>query len=265
MLWRLSVAVVTLLALVVGAVVGVELPIGRAGRGLTIFAMLGSSLAVVLLTARLVRQRQPDHPLAALAPEVVFRRAIDLARSSRARGSAAIHRRRRGGRVRRAELAAVEAAEHDSRLAPQSIRKSAEALFRLVYLAWDARDRARLATLLAPELLREWESLLDADEAAGVRQHVQLLGDMQIDLVGLTRTAAGGDEAIVLVEAELDVHVDDWRGNRISPRAGSPSAQRLCQYWTLALEDGPWMVHAIEERAEGERHLSEPIVARTGT
>ncbi|MBA3300215.1 MAG: TIM44-like domain-containing protein [Thermoleophilaceae bacterium] len=266
LLLRLSIAVSTLVCLVVATLFGIELPFGRAGRSLTILGLLASSVAILLLTARLANRRQPDSALAALSPEVLFRKAVRrtraLAGSSRARSSAAVHRRRRGARVREVELAAREAAADDDRLAPENIRSSADALFRLIYLAWDARDPARLATLVGPDQLRTWERLLEANERADEHHRAEVRDVTQIDLVGLARTQEGGDTAIVLIEADLAIHVEDRYGNQTSARDESGNAHRLCQYWTLALQDGLWTVHAVEKRGEGERHLSEPIVAR---
>ena len=70
---------------------------------------------------------------------------------------AATHRARRRGRVRQAERAALEAAKRDELLSPAGVRTAAESLFRLVHLAWSARDPGRLATLLDPQLLAEWD------------------------------------------------------------------------------------------------------------
>ena len=50
------------------------------------------------------------------------------------------------------ELAAVEAAAEHERFAAERVRSAAEALFRDVQAAWDARDSERLATLLGPDL-----------------------------------------------------------------------------------------------------------------
>ncbi|MEJ7787820.1 MAG: hypothetical protein WKF96_23705, partial [Solirubrobacteraceae bacterium] len=177
---------------------------------------------------------------------------------------AAMHRRRRGQRVRRVELAALEAAAENDHLAPERIKRSADALFRLVYLARDARDPARLATLLGPELMLVWERALDVYSAPGGHRRAEVLGDVQIDLVGLTRTPEEREMVIVLIEAELAVPVKDPHRARASPRDGPRIVPRLCQYWTLALCDGLWIAQAIEERAEGDRHLTEPIVAQPG-
>ena len=35
----------------------------------------------------------------------------------------------------------------------------------------------------------------------------------------------------------------------------------LTEYWTLARRDGAWMVHSIEQRAEGDHHLDDQVVA----
>jgi len=267
LLYRLSMAVVVLVFSVAGLVVGLELPFSRASRGLPVLGLLGSVVAILLVSASLSRRRQPDSRLAALAPEALGRRAMRWARglgaSSRDRCSAALHRRRLAERLRQAELAAIEAAETNDRLAPERIRTAAQALFRLVYLAWDARDSKRLATLLSPELLVVWERALDAHDAAGQHHRAQVLGDVKISLVGLTADATRAATAIVRVEAQLDVRVSDLYGKRDSSSGSATDRRRLRQYWTLARGDGPWIVQAIEERTQGDRHLTEPIAART--
>jgi predicted lipid-binding transport protein (Tim44 family) len=35
----------------------------------------------------------------------------------------------------------------------------------------------------------------------------------------------------------------------------------VTEYWTLARRDGAWTVHSIEQRAEGDHHLDEQVVA----
>jgi len=261
LLLRLSLAVVALLCTVLALVLSADVPLSRAGRGLPGLALLGSVVAITFVTLSLIARRHPGAP-AAPTPLALGRRAIqaarERARSARARAAAARHRRRRAARVREAELAAIEAVDDD--LAPARIRTAAEALVRLVYLAWDARDSKRLATLLGPGLLREWERTLDDNDAAGEHHRTHVLGDVQIDLVGLLKDATGATLTIVLVEVELSVSVNSLYGRRHAYDGDASHVRRLCQYWTLTQSD-PVTVQAIEEQAIGDHHLSEPIVA----
>ena len=265
LLLRLSLAVVVLLCTVLALVLGADVPLSRGGRGLPGLALLGSVVAITFVTLSLSARRHPGAP-AAPTPLALGRRAIqaarERARSARARAAAARHRRRRAARVREAELAAIEAAGVDDDLAPARIRTAAEALVRLVYLAWDARDSKRLATLLGPGLLREWERALDDNDAAGEHHRAHVLGDVQIDLVGLLKDATGATLTIVLVEVELSVSVSvsGLYGRRHAHDSDASHVRRLCQYWTLTQSD-PVTVQAIEEQAIGDHHLSEPIVA----
>lgn len=263
LLLRLSLAVVALLCTVLALVLSADVPLSRAGRGLPGLALLGSVVAITFVTLSLSARRHPGAP-AAPTPLSLGRRAIqaarERARSARARAAAARHRRRRAARVREAELAVIEAAGVDDDLAPARIRAAAEALVRLVYLAWDARDSKRLATLLGPGLLREWERALDDNDAAGEHHRAHVLGDVQIDLVGLLKDATGATVTIVLVEVELSVSVNSLYGRRHAYDGDASHVRRLCQYWTLTQSD-PVAVQAIEEQAIGDHHLSEPIVA----
>ena len=260
MLYRLSAAVTVLLLSVTSLAMGIELPMSRASRALPIVGILGSVVAIVLITGRLGRRRHPGvgGPDPVRAAMTWARERIEGARASR---SAALHRRRRSERVAQAQLAAREAAKDDARLAPEQIETAAEALFRLVHLAWDQRDVKRLAELLSPALLAERRRALDANDAAAEHHRSHVLGDVNVELVGLTAEPAGAHTAVVLIEAEMDIGIDNRHGRRVFTATDSPSSRRLCQYWTLVMHDGHFHVHAIEDRAEGEHHLSEPLVA----
>jgi predicted lipid-binding transport protein (Tim44 family) len=174
----------------------------------------------------------------------------------------AVRRRRRRGRVRQVELAATEAGEDDDRFAPERVRNAAEQLFREVQSAWDERDEARLATLLGPDLLVEWKRHLADFERKGWHNRVQVLGDVQVDYVGLTnREGASDDRVAVLIEATLRDYVQNRRGRKIRRKGASSDTTRLSQYWTLGTRDGRWILLSIERGAEGDHNLDDPIVA----
>ena len=187
---------------------------------------------------------------------------VSAARDLVGRALSAVRRGLRRKRVRQVELAAVEAAEDDDRFSPERLRSAAEKLFRDVQHAWDARDTASLATLLGPDLLVEWERRLADFDAKGWHSRAQVLGDVQIDYVGLAnREGESDDRAIVLIEATLRAYVEDRYGLRTYRKGESDDTIELSQYWTLGVREGRWILISIEERSEGEHHLAEPIVA----
>ena len=204
------------------------------GPSLRFFLLLVGVPALIFLCATaIVRARTGRTP-----------RLRDVA--TRAKGPvddllASVHRARRRRRVRRVEMAALRAAEGNELLSPRAVRRAAEALLRLVHLACRARDRRRLATLLGPDLLAEWENpLLEKGKLPGGEP----VGEVRVEYVGLD---AGGPEeprVVVLIEAAL------------REPAG---LRRVCQYWTLGVRAGLFFVLAIEDHTEGRHHLSEPI------
>jgi predicted lipid-binding transport protein (Tim44 family) len=173
-----------------------------------------------------------------------------------------LRRRRRRGRVQRVELAAAEAGEDDDRFLPERLHVAAEQLFRDVQQAWDARDTARLGTLLGPELLEEWERRLADFSAKGWHSRVEVPGEVRTEYVGLeNREGVDEDSAIVLIEATLRAWVDG-PGKRTILRKGEPDDTiLLSQYWKLGRREDRWILLSIEERAEGDYHLAEPIVS----
>ena len=66
---------------------------------------------------------------------------------------------------------------------------------------------------------------------------------------------------MIFVEAMLRAYVEDRNGRTIYRDGESDDTIRLAQYWTLGRREGRWILLSIEERAEGEHQLTEPIVA----
>ena len=179
-----------------------------------------------------------------------------------ARPVSAVQRKLRRKRVHEVEVAAAEAGEDDERFLPERLQAAAEQLFRDAQKGWDARDRARLATLLDPDLLVEWERRLDDFDAKGWHNRAEVLGDVRVEYVGVTnREEAADDRVVVLIEAKLRAYVVDRGGNKVLRKDETDDTVDLSQYWTLGLREGRWILLSIEERSEGEHHLSEPIVA----
>lgn len=230
LLLRLAFAVVGLVVILASAASGTY----ARGRPLWLAVPLGL-VAVLVIYGRLISRRGGRTPGSAVweAGKGAARRAL-----ARLRG------RRRRGRVRQVELAAVEAARDDELLAPEGVRTAAEALFRLVQLTRRERDPGRLASLMGRELLTEWERRL-ANGRPGER--VEVVGDVEVEYVGFTAARADeGPRAVVLIEAELLI---------------DGQARAVCEFWTLGLRGGLWTILAIEGYREGRHQLREPIGA----
>lgn len=244
---RLAIRVVFVTFLVVSAV-GPGGAYGGRGSGAGLRVLVGIGV-IAFLFARLRAIRRPGEGAAA----------------GRSRNSvlARLHtwfqRARRRRRVRQVESAAIAAAGEDDRLAPESVRSCAEALFRLVQRAWDRGDREQLATLLGPDLLAQWDGDLTELAQGGLDKPVGVLGEVEVDYVGLTLGEEHGDgHPIVLIEATLG-YAESPGGEPVE--GGLDPVHHLSQYWTLGIRDGVWTVLSIEEGAEGRHHLAEPIGA----
>jgi predicted lipid-binding transport protein (Tim44 family) len=245
---RLAIRITLLVILLAGVAAGQGY---RGSRPLWAVIAVGV-LVIGLMFARLTSRLRGGRPPEALVWDTA-KRAGRRAGRQVVRVVAGLRRARRRGRVRSVELAALEAAVDDDAFSPESVRTIAESLFRLVQLAWDARDSGRLAGLVGPELLARYEQRL-----AHVPRHerAEVVGDdVRVEYVGFTTSQRGhGARLVVLIEAAVCTYREDRRGRRTED-----DTRLLCQYWTLGLREGRWTVLTIEERAEGKHHLAEPI------
>jgi hypothetical protein len=251
-LFRIAVRVGALLFLIAAVIAGQPY---EGARPFWLVIGLGV-VAVVLERAHLLARRTGGSPPGARISQWLIRRANTVKRLA---GGLAANLRtvRRRQRVRRVEEAAVNAAATNPLLAPDSVRPAAEALFRLVQLAWDARDCGRLATLVAPELLAVWERNLLQLEASGGRGHSEIVGEVQVEYVGFANPdGAAAALVVVLIEAQRRAYIENGRGCRIDGET-----ERVCQYWTLGRRDDLWTLLGSEDRAQGKHHLAEPIGA----
>jgi predicted lipid-binding transport protein (Tim44 family) len=172
------------------------------------------------------------------------------------------YRRKLRERARVVRTASAEAAEDDTYFASDELERHAVALFRAAQLAWDARDREGLARLVGPDLLVEWERRLDDFDRKGWHNRVEVLEDPTVLYVGITnREDDDEDRAVVRIEAKLKAYVVDRAGNRVMRRGEKDELVMLVEYWTLARRSGAWMVQSIEQRAEGDHHLDDQVVA----
>jgi predicted lipid-binding transport protein (Tim44 family) len=172
------------------------------------------------------------------------------------------YRRKLRERDKRVRTASAEAAEDDSYFASDELERHAVSLFRAAQGAWDARDRPALARLVSPDLLVEWNRRLDDFDRKGWHNRVEVLEDPKVLYVGLVnRDDDTDDRTVVRIQARLRAYVLDSSGNKVMRKGEKDELITLVEYWTLARRDGQWMVQSIEQRAEGDHHLDEQIVA----
>jgi predicted lipid-binding transport protein (Tim44 family) len=172
------------------------------------------------------------------------------------------YRRKLRERDQRVRTASAEAAEDDAYFASDELERHAVALFRAAQMAWDARDRAALARLVGPDLLVEWNRRLDDFDRKGWHNRVEVIGDPAVLYVGITnREDDTEDRAVVRIQASLRTYVLDSNGRKIMRTGEKDELVALVEYWTLARRNGVWMVQSIEQKAEGDHQLDEPIVA----
>jgi predicted lipid-binding transport protein (Tim44 family) len=172
------------------------------------------------------------------------------------------YRRKLRERDQRVRTASAEAAEDDAYFGSDELERHAVALFRAAQMAWDARDRAALVQLVGPDLLVEWNRRLDDFDRKGWHNRVEVIGDPAVLYVGITnREDDTEDRAVVRIQASLRTYVLDSTGRKIMRTGEKDELVTLVEYWTLARRNGMWMVQSIEQKAEGDHQLDEPIVA----
>lgn len=234
---------------------------GGGGRGAALYfliqiliriAVLGHGIGVLVLIGLIV--------LWLLVTRVVPRAHASRASQGTA-GPAA--RRQTARRERRVQLAAAEAAEDDPAFDPDNVKPAAAKLFKDIQVAWDAGDREWLRRLVAPQLMHEWERRLDDFAHRGWHNRVRLLGEPNVEYVGLThRDERDRDRVVVRIEARLRDFVEDPYGNRIRRIDRLGETVRIREFWTLVRDGGGrWMLGSVEQAAEGQHALHDEIVA----
>ncbi|MGH2909913.1 MAG: TIM44-like domain-containing protein, partial [Solirubrobacteraceae bacterium] len=165
-------------------------------------------------------------------------------------------------RERRVELAAAEAAESDPAWGADEVRAAAGRLFSEIQVAWDRGDRARLHTLVGGHLVGEWDRRLDDFERRGWSNHVEVLGEPSVELVGLThRGDEATDHAVVRIDARMKDYVVDRSGRRLKRNGRLGETTRVREFWSLGRRHGAWKLISIEQNREGTHALDEQIVA----
>jgi predicted lipid-binding transport protein (Tim44 family) len=165
-------------------------------------------------------------------------------------------------RERRVQLASAVAADEDPAYAADEIVKGATTLFADIQHAWDAGDRRQLSTLAAPALMVEWDRRLDDFDRRGWRNHVQMLGQPKVELVGLTHTGdPATDNVVVRIDARMKDFVIDRFGRHLKRTGRLGETTRIREFWTLERPRGHWVLASIEDGKEGKHTLDEQIVA----
>jgi predicted lipid-binding transport protein (Tim44 family) len=231
---------------------------GGSGKGFALYILLRFLIQIALL----------GHGIGALVLVglvllwFLFTRIAPAARSAAQNSSGPAARRRTRQRERRVELAAAEAAEDDPAFAPDNVRTQAANLFAEIQAAWDRRDRAQLALLISPELFAEWSRRLDDFARRGWQNHVELIGSPSAEYVSLKhRGSADEDRVVVRIEARLRDYVVDSYGNHIRREGRMTETVRVREFWTLARRGDRWILHSIEQGAEGMHALDEDLIA----
>ena len=168
----------------------------------------------------------------------------------------------RRARVERVARASLVAADDDPYFASDTVVPQAEALFRDVQSAWDARDEAALARLVAPDLMVEWSRRLADFARKGWHNVVRVHDPVRIEYVGLiNREDDDEDRVVVRVSATLDDYVETREGARMNHVGMDSPVATVREYWTLRHHDERWRLVSIEQDREGEHHLRAEVVA----
>jgi predicted lipid-binding transport protein (Tim44 family) len=269
-----------LLAVLAGALIVVPAAFAAAGGGSSGFSGggggggggggHGSGFALYIVIDLLIHIALLGHGLGALvliALALIYlfiTRVLPKMQESWARNAA----QRTGGRrttskrERRVELAAAEASDEDPQFAPDRVRAAARDLFVEIEKAWDAGDRIHMRGLVSPDLLVEWERRLDDFERRGWRNHVEPLGEPQVEYVSLSRKGdPDTDSVTVRIDARVKDYVVDGSGRHLKRTGTISEVTRIREFWTLRQRNGHWILASIEQRAEGKHALDEELVA----
>ncbi|MEA2419149.1 MAG: hypothetical protein QOE60_1355 [Thermoleophilaceae bacterium] len=176
--------------------------------------------------------------------------------------SNALEQRRIRKRDSRVSTASAEAAQDDAYLAAEAVKRDAAELFKQIQDAWTANDIDRLATMVGPELMKEWSLRLKDFERKGWRNVVKVLSGPRIGYMGMVnREDDSEDRVVVRVEAQLEDYVEMKGGGRMMATGESDETKGLTEWWTLGRTQHGWMLLSIEGSDEGLHHIESEIVA----
>ncbi|HEX6713186.1 MAG TPA: TIM44-like domain-containing protein [Thermoleophilaceae bacterium] len=169
--------------------------------------------------------------------------------------------RRRKERVARTITASAEAAADDGWFAADRVQQDAATLFRDIQAAWDGRDRGRLGRLVGDDLMVEWKRRLDHFDAIKWHNRVEVREGPAVEYVGIVnREDDDEDRVCVRLTGKLFDVVETEGGKRIQRKGETSDVTAFSEFWTLARREGHWIVVSIEQEAEGQHNLQEPLV-----
>jgi len=143
-----------------------------------------------------------------------------------------------------AGLEAIAAA--DRRFDPLEFTKGARAAYEMIVMAFAKGDRATLAGLLSPSVLKRYEKALDDREAAGhtVQTEIERIKSSDIAEAELRQGMA---RVKVRFDVELATETRDSEGKRVAGDFGTLSKSK--EYWTFERDttnsDPNWVLASV--------------------
>jgi predicted lipid-binding transport protein (Tim44 family) len=233
---------------------------GGGGKGFAIYLILRAIFDLILLSHGVARVIVIVLIVGLVLFIWLWPRINRMRKAQEQQGHAA--KRKTAQRERKVELAAAEAADEDPMFDPENVKAAGARLFKEVQAAWDAGDRVKLRSLVAPELLTEWERRLDDFAQRGWHNHVEVVGEPTVSYVGLSRRERElQDRVVVRIDAKLRDYVVDGTGRHIKRTGHMSETVRTREFWTLGKRAGHWVLVSIEQGAEGSHALSDGLVA----
>jgi predicted lipid-binding transport protein (Tim44 family) len=232
---------------------------GGGGKGFVLYLIFRAILDLIIFSHGVIRFLVIGVIVLVVVLLFVWPRARRWNAARQDTGHAA--HRKTAQRERRVELAAAEAADEDPMFDPDNVKAAGVRLFTEVQQAWDANDRVKLRSLVAPELLAEWERRLDDFASRGWRNHVEVIGEPSVAYVGLNRRERElEDRVVVRIDAKLRDYVEDGMGRHIKRSGRISETVKTREFWTLGKRAGHWILVSIEQGAEGSHALSDEVV-----
>ncbi len=139
--------------------------------------------------------------------------------------------------------------KQDPVMAPEALRKQAEATFRKLQECWQAREYDPMKPLLMPDLYQDHSRQI----AGMIRNHeIDVIGNLRIDRIDLVNVRYTAKEnqrefTALITATARDYYVDDRTRSFI--RGDSAPAQ-FQEFWTFQRLNGAWLLREIEQTRE---------------
>jgi len=141
--------------------------------------------------------------------------------------------------------------QQDSSIAPEELRKLAEATFMKLQECWSKREYGPMGSLLMPNLFTQHVAQLQGLIRNHEINRIDNLEIEQIDLVNVRYTEKSSQrEFTALITASArDYYLDDRTGQFLR---GDQSPARFQEFWTFHLMNGRWLLREIEQAGESD-------------